>query len=114
MIKVNCLAPKHAKGEYEFGKFEELFYWLAKIRGLAKGDPGNILFGLAKDGFYRVSTARFSIGIECDFQDYFVAREVAERVGLLRHKRGSDILNSDRSVALRFAKILDEEALQHA
>ncbi len=114
-VKVRCLAPKYARGEYEFHGFEEVFNWLVKIRGLLRGDVGSHLYMLAKDGRVgRALTTRYDMEIQSNFYDYFLASEVARRVGLLSRKMGTleDVINPNLNVALSFAKALDEEVLK--
>lgn len=113
-IKARCLAPKYAKGEPEFQGFEELFNWLVKIRGLPRGNVGSFLYKLAKDGHVaRSFTTRYDIEIESDFHDYFLAGEVARKVGLLHHKRGAfeEVVSLSLDLALNFAKVFDEQVL---
>lgn len=64
---------------------------------------------MAKDGGVIVYSARYCIEIESDFHDYFLAREVVEKSGLLH---SGDRLSSDRVKALDFAKAFYEELLK--
>lgn len=110
-IKVRCLAPKYAKGEYQFSKFQDLFRWLSQIKGLPKGSIGAFLYGLAKDGFLNLYYRRYAFEIVSDFYDYFLARDVAFRVGLLKAKWGSDRFSKELELASKFAEELDKLTL---
>lgn len=112
MIKVKHSAPKYAEDKNEFLGFEELYNWLIKIKGLLRGNVSSYLFKLAKDGYVgRVVNARLDMEIESDFHDYFLAQEIARKVGLLRHKKGflEEIISPHLNLALKFAKAFDEE-----
>jgi hypothetical protein len=110
-ITVECEKPRYAKGKYEFEKLQDVFEFLDKIRGFAKGTIGSWLLLLAKDGYISYAhTARWVIGMKSDFHDYQLAQKVARETGLVKafDKRSSDV-----GVALRFAKAFDEEASKH-
>jgi len=106
-IRVNCASPKYVKGDYEFAKFEELFYWLTGIKSLSKGVIGAILFGIVKRGYHKRATARHFIDIECDLKDYFLAQDLGYKVGLLKTRNLGQHISKDSSVALQFARELD-------
>lgn len=107
-IKIKCTRPKYASGEPEFSRFEDVWHWLCGIKGLSKGSVGRWLYGLAKTGFIRMYSARYSIEINSGFHDYFLARELGFKVGLLKTRRFGDSFSRERAVALDFAKELDK------
>jgi len=112
MIRVKCSAPKYAKGQHEFRGLEELYNWLIKVKCLPRGNIGSYLYKLSKDGHVdRTVTARYDIEIESDFHDCLLAQEIAQKVGLLRHKRGAleEVVSPNLPPALKFAKAFDEE-----
>lgn len=111
-VKVKCTRPKYAKGEPEFDRLEDVAKWLCRIKGLSKGAVGKWLYGLMKNGFAGGHTTRHSIEIESSFHDYFLAREIAFKVGLLKGRLGGDRYSNDRAVALDFAKEIDKLALE--
>ena len=110
-IKVKCKRPRYASGEFNFSKFEELFYWLVRIKGLSKGAIGVILYGIAKSGYYKSATARGFIDIECDFKDYFLAQDLGYKVGLLKTRNLGESISKDRALALQFARELDNRLI---
>lgn len=108
-VVINCMAPKYARGKFEFGTLEEVYHWLSNIKGLSKGSPSRWLFALAKDGSDGGSTARYFFQAESSFHDYSLAREVAFATGLLK---GGERYSSDRDVALTFAREWDKQVRQ--
>jgi hypothetical protein len=105
---IECDKPKYVKGKYEFEKLKEVFRFLAKIRGFAKGTIGSWLLDIAQDGSIDgVSTARLSIKIKSDFHDYELAQKIAGETGLVG---AFDKRSSKLDVALIFAKAFDKEA----
>ena len=107
-IKIKCTSPKHASGELEFSRFEDVCHWLCGIKGLSKGAVGRWLYGLAKTGFIRMYSARYSIEIDSGFHDFSLAQELGFKVGLLKTRRFGDSFSAERAVALDFAKELDQ------
>ena len=107
-IKVSCLAPKYVKGEYQFTKFQDFLRWLTQIRSLAKGEPGRLLYGLAKTGYLKLSSGHYAIDVVSSFYDYPIAVEIASKVGLLRPRVGGDSFSNKPELALRFTEELDK------
>lgn len=107
-VKIKCTSPKYASGELEFSRFEDVWHWLCGIKGLSKGVVGRWLYGLAKDGFIRMHSARYSIEIDSGFHDYLLARELGFKVGLLKTRRFGDSFSREGAVALAFAKEVDK------
>ena len=101
------MKPKYVNGEYSFKCFGDLYSWLSDIKAVAKGDPSYWLFRLAKDGRVNPSTARHEIIMESSFHDYFVAREIAFEIDLLRTRGFGERINPSRQVAKLFADVLD-------
>ena len=111
-IHVRCNRPQYASGEFRFSTFEELLYWLVKIKSLAKGQAGLWVYELAKDGHIARSLGvRVDLEVECSFQDSFLAREVAITTGLLRTRGLSEIPTKSPDVELAFARELDARIL---
>ena len=109
---MQCKRPQYASGEFRFSTFEELLHWLVKIKSLAKGQAGLWVYELAKDEHIsRSLSARVDIEIECSFQVYFLAREVAITTGLLRTRGLSEIPTKSPDVELAFARELDARIL---
>jgi hypothetical protein len=107
-ILLQCNRPQYASGEFRFSTFEELLHWLVKIKSLAKGQAGLWVYELAKDGHLEVSLGtRVDLNMECNFQDSFLAREVAITTGLLRTRGLSEIPTKSSDVELAFARELD-------
>jgi len=107
-IKIKCTNPKHASGELEFSRFEDVYHWLCGIKEFRYISVGRWLYGLAKDGFISQHTARYSVDIESSFNDYFLAQELGSKMGLLKTRRFGDSFSGKRAVALDFAKELDQ------
>jgi len=104
-IKVNCIAPKYVRGDYEFHTFEELYNFLFRIKGLAKKYLSTWLYAVAKDGSISMHSARCVIEIKSDFHDYDLANKVAQKVGRFKDPE-------NRNLALIFAKTLDKEIVK--
>jgi len=107
-IRIKCIRPKYASGEFEFTKFEEVFYWLSNIKGLSKGALGPWLYGLAKRGWINSSTGWHCIEVNSDFHDYFLAREVGSDTGLLKTYWK---VSPSRQTALAFVQEFDRRVL---
>ena len=105
-FQIICTKPKYARGDFRFSRFEELYWWLIQIKGLAKGTPGRWLYALAKSGRSGLSSGRADIQIESDWHDYFLARDAAKKTAML--KTGwDDVYNASNDAALSFARHLD-------
>jgi len=107
-VKIKCTRPKYASGELEFSRFEDVWSWLCGIKRLSKGAVGRWLYSLAKTGFISMYSTRYSFEINSGFHDYFLARELGFKVGLLKTRRFGDSFSRERAVALDFAKELDK------
>jgi len=93
--------------ELRLSKFEDVFVWLGEIKGPVKVGVGVMLYGLAKDGRTGCDTARESIEVRSDCRDYFLAREVAIKTGLLKTRPGGDVYVRTREAGLAFARAMD-------
>ena len=105
-FQIICTKPKYASGNYQFSKFEDLYWWLITIKGLAKGTPGRWLYHLAKNGRSGTSSARADIAIQSDWHDYFLARDAAKKTTLLK-THWDDVYNASNDAALSFVRHLD-------
>ena len=105
-FQIICTKPRYARGDFRFSKFEELYWWLIQIKGLAKGTPGRWLYALAKSGRSGGSSARQEIKIQSDWHDYYLARDAAKKTDLLK-TRWDDVYNTSNDAALSFARRLD-------
>ena len=104
-VRISCKRPRYAVGEFTLSSLEEVYDWLAKIKGFASGGIGPWLLGLAKDGYLgRSISAREDIEIQSDTHDYLLAQDVAKETGLLG---ALDRVSGDRPVALEFARETD-------
>jgi hypothetical protein len=105
---VECKSPKYAKGNYDYTKLEDVYNFLVGIKGFPKGDIGNWLLKIAKDGrIDGVYIARYAFEVKSDFHNYALAQKIAKETGLTRaFYRVSPKLEK----ALAFAKAFDKEA----
>ena len=102
-ISVECKSPKYAAGSHEFSRFEQVFAWLAGIRGIGKSAPGYCLYGLAESGRYSAHSARYDVRMVSDVSDRSLALEVGEKAGLVSHRIGGRRTLSSREAARIFA-----------
>lgn len=111
-ILVRCNRPQHTSGEFSFCTFEELLHWLLKIKSLARGQAGLWIYELATEGHIaRALGSRVDLEMECSFQNYVLAREVAITTGLIRTRGLSEIPNKSPDVSLAFAREMDARIL---
>ena len=103
-IRVICKTPKYARGSYKFSSLEELLQWFRGVRSVSSSDLSRFIFTIAKDGELKLAKYGLHLDIEFDSADYFLANEIAERVGIITP---SGAVREDEEKAAVFAKAYD-------
>lgn len=105
VVSVKIIAPKRIKGDYKFGRLEELYLWLIKNR-IPKGYRRWAINQLAKVGRCNAYTGRLAVKMAYENYDYFLHGKLATKHGLIRGFRGTVYNPSDQKI-LAFTKDFD-------
>lgn len=105
-ITLKSAVPENANMNGTFPTYEEAYWHLTRIPGLAKEAFARRLFALAKTGRASGDNARHDIELCCEWHDYNLSRDVAYKTGLLKSGPGDDYSPIPEH-ALAFAQELD-------